>query len=188
MNFLDYLKQSQVSFMANLNKQRMEQAKMSTASKMLNLTLKRFAKRPKYTIGKLYIDNEFFCHTIENTDRGLTQEMSLGEILLKKVYGETAIPKGRYRIVMNVQSPAYSKKPDWVKYCNAYMPRLLNVPGWQGVLIHCGNTAKDTLGCICVGDNTIVGEVRKSRATFYKLYPMLKKADQEGKEIWITIK
>ena len=187
-DFLDKLKQSTVSLLANLNRTQMESAKAYTAPKVLNLTLERFAKRQKYTIGKLYVDDVFFCHTLEDTDRGLTQDMPLHEIQKKKIYGETAIPRGRYRIVMNVQSPAYSKKPKWMQYCKAFMPRLMNVPGWSGVLIHTGQTPEHTLGCICVGDNTVVGQLRNSDNTFYRLYPVLKKADRDGKEIWITIK
>lgn len=70
----------------------------------------------------------FFSNTIEDTDRGLTQSMSIEQIKSIKKKSITAIPKGRYEITLNVVSPKYSKKSQWVTYCDAKMPRLLNVP------------------------------------------------------------
>lgn len=131
----------------------------------MNIVIKRIAKKPKYTIGKLYIDGEFFCNTLEDTDRGLDSSMSLPEIKAKKVYGETAIPYGTYRIVTNVISPKF-KDRTWAKPYGGKLPRLLNVPGFEGVLIHVGNSAEDSLGCILLGKNTVVGKVVDSQTTF----------------------
>ncbi len=148
---------------------------------MIKLTLKRIAKRPTYTIGKLYIDDKYFCDTIEDTDRGLTSNMTLAEIQKKKVPNETAIPIGMYTVDMNTVSPKYSnfKKYSWSKPYNAKIPRLINVPGYLGVLIHPGNTEKDTSGCILVGENKVVGKVINSVATWKRLMEILtRKKDQ----------
>lgn len=108
----------------------------------MKLTLKRIAKRPTYTIGKLYIDDVYFCDTCEDKDRGLTQSMPLAEIKKRKVYSLTAIPTGTYTISMNTVSPRFSKKDFYKTNCNGgRVPRLLNVPGYDGVLLHVGNSA-----------------------------------------------
>lgn len=152
----------------------------------LELTLHRKWKTPKYSIGNLYVDGEWICNTLEDTDRDLYQGMSKSDITKKKIYGETAIPFGRYKVTLNIQSPKYSKKKQYEK-CNGYLPRLLNVPCWEGVLLHIGNYPADSLGCILVGYNEIKGAVVNSTTAFWKLYNILKKADDEGKQIWITI-
>lgn len=141
----------------------------------MEITLRRIARRETYTIGKLYLDGEYFCDTLEDTDRGLRQDMSLPVIRAKKRSGVTAIPTGRYKVTLNVQSPRFKTK-EMYKFCNGYLPRLINVLGFEGVLIHVGNTAKDTEGCILVGRNTQVGKVLESRVTFTKLYARLKEA------------
>lgn len=154
----------------------------------MELRNKRF-KTPDYCIGKLYINEEYFCDTLEDTDRGLTQDMSLEEIKKIKKAGVTAIPTGRYEIVMNVVSPKYSadKYKKQYSFCNAKLPRLLNVPGFEGILIHIGNYPKDTDGCLLVGKNTVKGAVMESTNYFNKLYPILKAASDKGEKIYITI-
>ena len=104
--------------------------------------------------------------------------MSLPVIRAKKRAGVTAIPTGRYKVTLKVQSPRFSKK-EMYQFCKGYLPRLVNVIGYEGVLIHVGNTAKDTEGCILVGKNTKVGKVLESRVTFVKLYERLKAATDE---------
>lgn len=142
----------------------------------MKLLLKRIAKKDTYTIGKLYIDEKFFCNTIEDKDRGLNQSMTLEQIKKIKVPNETAIPAGTYNVTLNVISPKYSKRDFYYKNANkGRVPRLLNVPGYEGVLIHCGNTASDSSGCILVGMNTKVGMVTDSKNTFIKLYKELLK-------------
>ena len=145
---------------------------------MMEIRLKRIAKRETYTIGHLYIDGELFCDTLEDCDRGLRQDMSLPVIRAKKRAGVTAIPTGRYKVTLKVQSPRFSKK-EMYQFCKGYLPRLVNVIGYEGVLIHVGNTAKDTEGCILVGKNTKVGKVLESRVTFVKLYERLKAAKDD---------
>lgn len=153
----------------------------------MELLLDRKWKKETYTIGRLFIDGQFFCNTIEDKDRGLRQDMPLQEIKAKKVYGETAIPTGRYRITMHRKSPKYSQKKQYEK-CGGYVPCILNVPGYSGILIHIGNWAKDSLGCVLVGENKVKGGVVNSTTWFWKLYDLLKAADERGEEIWITIK
>lgn len=152
----------------------------------MELTLVRKYKKKGYTIGELLINGKFFCSTAEDEDRGLYQGMDPEWIAEKKVYGETAIPYGRYRITLNVQSPKYSKKKQY-DFCKGYLPRLIGVPGFDGILIHIGNYPKDTYGCILVGLNKVKGAVVDSTTWFKKLYDILKKANQKGEEIWITI-
>lgn len=151
----------------------------------MKLLLKRIALRPTYTIGRLYVNGERFCDTLEDAVRDLNKngKFDNGE---KKVYGQTAIPYGTYEITMKVQSPKFSQKSAY-KFCNGYLPRLLNVPEFEGVLIHIGNYPKDTEGCILVGKNTVVGAVMESTITFKKLYPILKSASDRGEKITIEI-
>ena len=96
----------------------------------MELTLKRIALKERYTIGKLYVNGVYECDTLEDKVRDLTKE--------EKVYGKTAIPNGRYNITLGVQSPRFSKKSAY-QFCAGYLPRLLNVPNFDGVLIHIGN-------------------------------------------------
>lgn len=150
------------------------------------LTLYRKYRLPNYSIGKLYVDGKYMCDTLEDKDRDLYQGMSKELIQQKKVYGSTAIPYGKYKITMNVQSPKYSKRKQYQK-CNGYLPRLIDVPCWEGVLIHIGNFPEDTLGCILVGYNTIKGAVTNSTTAFWQLYELLDKANKRGEEIWLVI-
>lgn len=152
----------------------------------MELLLKRIAKKQDYTIGNLYIDGQLFSNTLEDTDRGLTSSMTVDQIAKIKVYGKTAIPTGTYKINMNVVSPKFSKYTFYKNVCNGKLPRLMNVPGFDGILIHVGEGKeghKLTSGCILVGNNTIVGGLTNSRETFKKLYQELKKS----KDITITI-
>ena len=138
----------------------------------MKLKLDRYYKGPNYTIGRLYIDGKYFCDTLEDVDRGLLQSMSLEEINSLKVYGETAIPRGTYKITLDVQSPKYKNRSQY-KFCKGYLPRLLNVIGYDGILINIGNYIKDKYGCILVGENKVKGQVINSTATFKRLYNIL---------------
>ena len=138
----------------------------------MQLTLVRADRQPGYTVGSLSINGEFFCYTLEDTDRGLIQDMSLDEIKSKKEYGKTAIPKGVYTVDMSTVSPKF-KDREWAKPYDGKLPRLVGVPGYEGVLIHVGNTAEDTLGCILVGANNFNGKLTNSTATFHRLMTML---------------
>lgn len=139
----------------------------------MKLLLKRIAKMEKYTIGKLYIDGKYFSDTLEDTDRNLTNTMSKDEIAKVKVYGKTAIPTGTYVVDMNTVSPKFGKR-SWAQPYEGKVPRLQDVPGYEGVLIHPGNTADDTSGCILVGRNKVKGQVVESQNTFHSLMNILK--------------
>lgn len=152
----------------------------------MKILLKRIYKKEKYTIGNLYINNVFFCNTLEDTDRGLTSQMSLEEIKSKKIYGETAIPTGTYSINMNTVSPKFKDRA-WAKPYKGILPRLENVKGYEGVLIHVGNNQEATSGCLLVGENKIKGKVINSTATFYELMTVLLKAKSAGESIELTI-
>ena len=139
----------------------------------MKLLLKRIAKMEKYTIGKLYVDGEYFADTLEDADRNLTSTMSKDEIAKVKVYGKTAIPTGTYVVDMNTVSPKFGKR-SWAQPYEGKVPRLQDVPGYEGVLIHPGNTADDTSGCILVGRNKVKGQVVESQNTFHSLMNILK--------------
>lgn len=153
----------------------------------LELLLDRKYKNETYTIGNLYVDEEWFCNTLEDKDRGLSQIMPLEEIKETKVYGETAIPTGRYEVRMDIVSPKYNGVKWYKDNFGGRMPRLENVKGFSGILIHSGNTALDSNGCILVGLNKAKGKVLDSRATFQKLWKVLEKARKAGKTIYLTV-
>ena len=144
----------------------------------MKLKLHRTFKGETYTIGKLYVDGEYFCDTIEDKDRGLFQNMPLEQIKEKKIKYQTAIPTGTYKVTLSVQSPKYSQREQY-DFCKGYLPRLIDVPGFDGILIHIGNKAGDSSGCILVGENKVKGQVINSTATFKRLYEMLKSATDE---------
>lgn len=133
----------------------------------MELKLKREHLKETYTIGKLYIDDKYFCDTLEDKVRGLNEP---------KVYGKTAIPSGRYRIIMNI-SPKFGRK----------LPRLMNVKGFEGILIHRGNSEHDTEGCIIVGQNKVKGKVINSAVFENQLVSVLQEAYNNLESIYITI-
>lgn len=148
----------------------------------MNVVIKRIFKGDDYTIGKLYIDNKYFCDTIEDIDRKLHKDMNLNLIKKTKVYGKTAIPVGTYKLNMTTTSPKFGRTA-WAKKYGGKVPRILDVPGFSGILIHPGNTAEDSHGCILVGKNDVKGKVTNSTNTWYALMEVLK----EYKEIEIKI-
>lgn len=141
---------------------------------MIKLKLQRTFKGVSYTIGKLYLNDKYFCDTLEDTDRGLKSTMSVEEIEKIKVYSQTAIPTGTYKIDMNTVSPKFKDRV-WAKPYEGKLPRLINVKGYSGVLIHVGNKPEDTLGCILVGENKVKGQVINSTAAFNRLMTELSK-------------
>lgn len=128
----------------------------------MNILIKRIAKKDNYTIGHLYINGQYFCDTLEDKDRGLKQTDNVISIKAKKIFGKTAIPIGRYNVVITY-SPKFKK----------YLPLVENVKGFSGIRIHQGNTANDTEGCILVGKNNIVGMVTHSEDTLKALMQKL---------------
>lgn len=102
--------------------------------------------------------------------------MSLAEVKSKKVYGKTAIPAGTYNVIWN-----YSNK------FKKTMPLIENVPGFEGIRIHAGNTHEDSYGCILLGENKVIGKVINSRATINKFYPLVEAAYKKKEKMCITI-
>ena len=151
----------------------------------MRLEVHRKYRKDAYTIGGLYIDGEFFCHTLEDKDRGLRQTDDIDRIKAVKVPSQTAIPIGRYKVSLDIVSPKYSGVAFYKSLCQGKVPRIMDVPGFDGILIHAGNTAADTSGCLLVGRNTAVGKVLESKATFTELYKRMKRAHDAGEEITI---
>lgn len=141
----------------------------------MELRVERLWPKENYTVGRLYVNNEFFSNTLEDKiiDKDKSGVFDNGE---KKVYGESAIPYGKYKVIYN-WSPKFGRN----------LPRLLNVPHFEGILIHSGNTAKDSAGCILVGKNTSKGILSESRYTSDKLNEIIDAAQKRGEEITIEI-
>ena len=142
-----------------------------------------------YTHGRLFVDEGgFLCWTLEDEDRGLHQDMPLAQIKARKVKGRTAIPAGTYKVQMRV-SPKFKDK--W--YARPYggkMPYLLNVPGWEGVMIHPFNRPEESEGCIGPGmlQGSIRGQIFDSVLAFQDLMNFyIWPAYQRKEEIWLTI-
>ncbi len=149
----------------------------------MEMTVERRWKRDGYTIGVLNINGKRFgngkryCCTLEDTDRGLTSDMAVGDIFKAKVHGQTAIPTGRYEVRMTY-SPRFKRQ----------LPLLVDVPAYEGVRLHSGNTAADTEGCILVGENTERGKVLNSRYWLGLLLDKINEALARKERIYITIK
>ena len=143
----------------------------------MELLLKRIYKGNKYTIGKLYIDGEWFCDTIEDVVRNLPKDCPYTPKgrnckCKEKVYGETAIPAGTYKVILS-----YSNR------FKRILPELLNVPHFLGIRIHRGNTEQDSAGCIILGENKVKGKVINSTPYEIKLVKLL----ENQKNVTITI-
>lgn len=156
--------------------------------KMLELLLIRRYLGASYTIGSLYINGVYFCDVLEDPDRRLTSTTPEVIIRQKKIYGNTAIPTGTYHVAMDTVSPKFKSRYWAVRY-KGIVPRILSVPGFDGVLIHVGNTPADTLGCLLVGENKVKGQVINSANTFYRLMDKyLMPAAARGEDVMLTIR
>lgn len=122
-----------------------------------------------YTLGKLYVDNVLFCQTIEDEDRRL-------ELGGEKIYGKTAIPRGRYVVQLSF-SHRFAK----------LLPEILDVPGFDGVRMHGGNTPDDTLGCVLMGQVRTTTGIAQCAATVDRLIGLLQRDEDGGKETVLTI-
>lgn len=156
----------------------------------MKLLLYRKWCKEDYTLGNLYLidgDKEvWLCNTMEDKVRDLNKNGKFDEGE-KKVYGQTAIPYGIYVIDMNTVSPKFKDRV-WAKKYNGIVPRLMNVPNFEGVLIHPLNKALESLGCIGCGRNTIKGQITQATATHYNLMDnFLLPAHRRSEEITIEI-
>ena len=149
----------------------------------MELKIERRWKKSAYTIGNFYIDGAKLCNSLEDTDRGLVSTMPTGIINSKKVYGKTAIPTGRYRVILSVSL----KNRPWAKKYQGLTPEILKVKSYSGVRIHPLNTAEQSLGCPGIGDNTEVGKITNSTKRYYELMEKLFPAWEKGEEVWLTI-
>lgn len=148
----------------------------------MEVRVRRIALKDTYTIGKMYIDGKYVCDCCEDRVRDLSKET--------KVPNKTAIPYGTYEITMDVKSTKFSdfEKYPWAKEYDGYLPRLTNVPLFLGVLIHIGNDASQSSGCLLVGENRVVGKVINSTNTFRRLMnDYFIPAKNRGEKIYITI-
>lgn len=148
----------------------------------MKIRLDREWKKNGYTISRVYVnesrfgDGKKWCSALEDEDRGLTASMPLNEIQQRKVYGHTAIPTGRYRVIITY-SPRFMKM----------MPLVCEVKGFSGVRLHAGNTPDDTEGCILFGVNDKVGRVSNSRYWTIKLTKLISSAISQGEEVFLEI-
>ena len=142
---------------------------------MVTLTLNRFAFRETYTVGKLTVDGKYLCDTLEDKNRDMNHngEFDNGEV---KVFGETCIPFGRYRVTLT-----YSDKFKRV------LPAVWNVNSFSGIRIHAGNKPEDTHGCILVGENKVKGGLINSRAWEERITEMIRGWIAEGHEVYLNI-
>lgn len=141
----------------------------------MKLRLERKYLKENYTIGNLYINDTFFCNTLEDKNRDINKngKFDNGEY---KVYGKTCIPYGTYSIIVSY-SPKFKRE----------LPRLINVPNFEGILIHRGNTAEDSAGCILVGENKVKGRVINSTKYELELVKLMKVAIKANEDITIKI-
>lgn len=132
----------------------------------LQVEIRREIYTGKSTIGRLFVNGEFECYTLEDCARAPGT----------KLPGATCIPEGNYSLIMN-----YSRR------LKKRLPQLLAVPGFEGIRIHPGNTDADTEGCILVGQTRAEDFVGKSRAAFGKLLTRLQAATRGGGEVRVRV-
>lgn len=149
----------------------------------MELVLNRILKTNDYTIGEFSVDGKYLCDTIEDAVRPLPESCpntpkGIACKCKEKVYGKTAVPAGTYKVKLG-----YSNR------FRRILPQVLDVPHFLGILIHTGNSNKDTEGCIIVGtwDGKTENWVSNSRAAFNKLMPLLRDATDNKEEITLTI-
>ncbi len=146
----------------------------------MKIVLERVARRDNYTIGRLYIDGELICDTLEPADRGLSSSWSLERLAREKVAwrpGKVAIPTGTYEVMMG-----------WSNRFGRWLPKVEDVPCFTGIFIHAGNSADDTRGCILVGENSKVGRVLRSKATLEIVHDKILTAKMAGEVVMLTVR
>lgn len=138
----------------------------------MELQLNRLRHTEKLTQGELYQDGRFFCYTCEDAVR----EIDGVPVEQWKIPAQTAIPKGRYKVIITF-SNRFQK----------HLPLLLDVPGFKGIRIHAGNTEKDTEGCVLLGLTQVETGVANSRAAMAKFMAVLQAAIDRGENVYITV-
>jgi hypothetical protein len=133
-------------------------------------------KKETYTIGEMLVNGEHFCETCEDRDRGLRSDMTLSQIKKIKVYAQTAIPYGTYKVSVCF----------WPKHRKNF-PLLHDVPGFTGILIHGGANAGHSAGCILIGENKIKGGLVNCEKYVRKLTTMCDEAIKRGDVVKITV-
>ena len=141
----------------------------------MNLTLKRLNLTPNYTEGELYVNGVYYCKTLEDTNRDLNKNGQFDNNE-KKVYGETCIPYGKYKVILSY-SPKFKRE----------LPEILEVPDFQGIRIHRGNKISDTLGCILCGEKVKNGYLSNSTPYEIKLVELFKQAKSRNEESFLEI-
>lgn len=131
----------------------------------MNIQVIRETFTSKSTIGKMYIGGRFFCYTLEDVDRDKNKDGDLNDAGEQKVYGQTAIPRGKYNVIINMSNRF-----------KVLMPLIQNVPGFEGIRIHNGNKSADTHGCILVGESKGIDFIGNSKMAFAKLMDILTKS------------
>ena len=136
----------------------------------------------KSTIGTIKIGNRSWS-SIEDHDRGLNQDMSLAPIQKIKVYGQTCIPYGMYKVAIT-QSARFTK----LKKRPVFTPEILNVKGFSGIRIHPANLASQLEGCIAPGKKSLPDMVLDSRNAYAEILEIINATAKTGEDIWIDIK
>ena len=157
----------------------------------MELVVDRKWKKQSYTISNLTIDGKWFCNVLEDKDRSLDSSMSVAKIRELKKPSITAIPRGTYEITLDVISSRFCTNSFYKQVCNGKVPRLLNVKGFEGILIHVGDGPRGadlSSGCLLCGYNKVKGQLRDGKEVFKKLYSLLKEAKSRGEKLTITIK
>jgi hypothetical protein len=144
----------------------------------MNLTLQREPSTPQSTPGKLYIDGVFYCYTLEDPVRERrNDDGSLIDVAAWKIPGVTAIPSGRYAVIID-QSSRFKR----------LMPHILDVPGFDGIRIHPGNTSADTEGCVLVGQvRNSLYDILQSKLAFNPLFTRLQATLGLNEQIFIDV-
>lgn len=143
----------------------------------MTIRIDRKWKKAEYTISRVYINGRYLgCNALEDTDRGLLQAMQIAEIQKRKIKGKTAIPRGYYDV-----------KITWSEKYQRNMPLVVDVPGFSGIRLHSGNSAKDTEGCILFGKNDKVGWISDSRYWTDKIYRLIDTALAKGEKITLIV-
>ena len=145
----------------------------------MELGIQRRFLKPNYTVGRFYIDSQYFCDTLEDKVRELNDKNKDGDFMDEgegKIMKETAIPAGRYKVGIA-----------WWSKHQKDVPILYGVPGFSGILIHSGSTQKDTEGCILVGKNSQIGRLTNGPYYALQITQKIQEAIKNKEDVFITI-